>query len=389
MMRRIRGFLSACVLGWLVLSCGTGRDARLTRRDSPGPNPTSEVRIPEMYELANIAVALTRVGPLDSNMVDMGTPYYRRAMEHFRPFADHALIDTLNNHIRVLGDMDGYWYYYAVTMNACAYEFDGDRIVAPDPGVHLGFDNVPDPVMAHRDLFEDFARESGFRDFHRENTPYYDSLKVTYRDLNPLEGMQQWLEERFGFGYASYTICFGPLVGGAHSTTSSRKGRTEHTTMFVSRAERFPDLGENLNRMIHSRVVFTEIDHNFVNPVSHKLRRRIGKALKDREAWVNDALPGATAYGNAESVFNEYMTWSLFSLYCMDRYPEADVLDFLPRMERQMVEDRGFVRFREFNRELLELHRRDPAAEGRTLVKAMVDWCARREPDVSHTVPGK
>jgi hypothetical protein len=159
--------------------------------------------------------------------------------------------------------------------------------------------------------------------------------------------------------------------------------------MFVSRAERFPDLGENLNRMIHSRVVFTEIDHNFVNPVSHKLRRRIGKALKDREAWVNDALPGATAYGNAESVFNEYMTWSLFSLYCMDRYPEADVLDFLPRMERQMVEDRGFVRFREFNRELLELHRRDPAAEGRTLVKAMVDWCARREPDVSHTVPGK
>lgn len=363
-------------LGLLLASCSATRPTA-SAADSAEPRRAGiELSIPELQELAYVAVALTPTGQADSNMVDMTTAYYTEAMEHFRLWADHALIDTLAAHIRAPRDMDSYGYYYAVVMNACAYRFEGERILPERPDPPLGFDNVPDPIRAHRGLFEDFARVSGFRDFHGRHLPYYDSLKATYGDLNPVGRMQQWLEGRFGFGYASYTICFGPLVGGAHATTSARRGRVKHTTMFVSRAEPFADLGENLNRMIHSRVVFTEIDHNFVNPESRRFRRSIRRALVDRAAWVDDSRDGALAYDSAQAVFNEYMTWSLFSLYCMDHYPEADVQDFLPRMERQMVEDRGFIRFREFNRALADEYRNDPAADGRTLVKAMVDWCA-------------
>lgn len=364
-----------CTLGLLLSSCSATRPTA-SAADSAEPRRTGiELNIPELQELAYVAVALTPTGQADSNMVDMTTAYYTEAMEHFRPWADHALIDTLAAHIRAPRDMDSYWYYYAVVMNACAYRFEGGRILPERPDPPLGFDNIPDPIRAHRGLFEDFARVSGFREFHRLQLPYYDSLKATYGDLNPVGRMQQWLEGRFGFGYESYTICFGPLVGGAHATTRSGRGRKGHTTMFVSRAEPFADLGANLNRMIHSRVVFTEIDHNFVNPESRRFRRDIRRALADRASWVDDTRNGAQAYESAQAVFNEYMTWSLFSLYCLDQYPEADVQDFLPRMERQMVEDRGFIRFREFNRALMEVYRQQPGTDGRALVKAMVLWC--------------
>ena len=54
---------------------------------------------------------------------------------------------------------------------------------------------------------------------------------------------------------------------------------------------------------LSSRVVFTEIDHNYVNPVSDENKPLIDKLLQDRTEWVN--AKDSDNYRNPLLVFNE------------------------------------------------------------------------------------
>ena len=103
--------------------------------------------------------------------------------------------------------------------------------------------------------------------------------------------------------------------------------------MFVCRAENAPEYNQNVNEMLESRVVFTEIDHNFVNPLSDKKIDIINKVFADRNRWTKEGN-GTSAYESAYSVFNEYMTWGLFSLYCLDNFPNNDARQSIQKMEK-------------------------------------------------------
>ena len=51
-------------------------------------------------------------------------------------------------------------------------------------------------------------------------------------------------------------------------------------------------------------------------------------------------------------IFNEYMTWALFSLYCYDNFPKEDIDEYIRTLEYHMVFGRGFIKFREFNQDI-------------------------------------
>ncbi|MEO1654329.1 MAG: hypothetical protein AAFU64_12360, partial [Bacteroidota bacterium] len=65
-----------------------------------GPSKPSdkivEVKYPEVYELANIILALTKYGLEDKWQVRKGFPYYEEMREYFRPFMKHPLLDSVN-----------------------------------------------------------------------------------------------------------------------------------------------------------------------------------------------------------------------------------------------------------------------------------------------------
>lgn len=337
-----------------------------------------EVEIPEVQELANILVAISRIGQLDSNMVDMTTAYHKEVIAHFLPFAAHPVLDEINRNITAVMEQNSYWYYYALKMNACGYQFD-DREAIVNKGIirSMGFQNPPDPLIQLASLMSDFAGKSGFRAFYSAHKPYYDSLIHTYRGLNPIDKMQGWLEKKFGFGYGNYTVLFSPLVGGAHATTRFKDNNFEQTFMFVSRAEFDPAYNRNVNEMLASRVVFTEIDHNFVNPVSDKRLGEIEKAFAVRTKWVR-ASAGTAIYDSPYKVFNEYMTWSLYSLYCLENFPEQDARQVIGSMEKQMTRSRDFIRFDRFNQHLIRVWRQNPAVGIDRLFDELLMW-ARRE----------
>ena len=332
------------------------------------------VEVPEVHELANILVAISRIGQQDSNMVDMTTPYYKEVMAHFSPYKNHPIMDVVNQHITKVFDNDSYWYYYAMKMNACAYVFDKKGNIKNEGIIRkMGFSNQGDPILVNQTLIEDFARKSNFREFYRQHQPYYKELLQTYRTQNPIDQQQEWLEKMFGFKYGNYRVTFSPLVGGAHSTMGFEDNGFVQTVMFVRRADLNPKYNEKVNEMRNTRVVFTEIDHNFVNPTSDKYAEQINEAFADRAKWVVEGN-GTSAYSLPYNVFNEYMTWSIFSLYCLDKFSAEDVATFIPLMERQMEQKRGFTRFGDFNQKLISLYKENPKISIHELYTAMLGW---------------
>lgn len=337
-----------------------------------------EVEIPEVHELANVMVAICKIGQLDSNMIDMTTRYHSEVLTHFQAYTAHPAIEIINKYITGVMDEKSYWYYYALKMNACGYLFDEDNGIIDDEIIHkMGFEGLEDPFIKDKELFANFAEQSDFRQFYSDHKGYYDSLVDTYKHLNPIDKMQRWLESKFTFGYGNYHVTFSPLVGGAHSTQRFEDNGFEKTVMFVCRAEPSPKYNQNVNEMLDSRIVFTEIDHNFVNPISNNHLTQITNAISDREKWVKEG-DGTSSYSSSYHVFNEYMTWAIFSLYCLDNFPIADVAQFVPIMETQMAKQRGFRKFDEFNQKLITLYQNDPNLNIDTLYKQILTWCEKQ-----------
>ncbi|NER12084.1 DUF4932 domain-containing protein [Leptobacterium flavescens] len=342
-----------------------------------------KVEVPEVHELVNIMVAISEIGQVDANMTDLSTEYHQEVLDHFLPYKDHAAMDTINALIAGpleetgFAPIDSYWNYYSLKMNACGYLFNDEGAILDDGIIHkMGFDNPGDLVKEHKPLLEDFAKVSGFRQFYKDHKPYYEELISIYKSLNPIDKMQEWLEAKFPIKYGNYRVTFSPLVGGAHSTNKFKDNGFEQTVMFICRAQMFEEYNEAVNEMIQSRVVFTEIDHNFVNPISDKYLERIEEVMGEREEWVNPKAAGTEAYSNSYSVFNEYMTFAIFSAYCLDKFSQADQDAFIPLMEEQMEKGRGFIRFKDFNQKLVELYKEDPDRDIHKLYEAMFDWCA-------------
>lgn len=335
----------------------------------------TEVDIPEVHELVNIAIALTPAARKDSNMVDMTTGYYAEMVRYFDRYKNHPLIDTLHRQL-ALGE-EGYYWYYAWKMNACAYIFDKQHIKNMGYIRDMGFGEPANPIPANLHLLEDFAKVSDFRRFYTAHKPYYEDLKKTYISLNPLNNMQQWLEQYFKREYGSYAVYFSPLVGGAHSTQRFYDNGFSQTVMFVCTADKYPDIAPEVNEMYASRVVFTEIDHNFVNPVSDRYYDEIDKVISNRGSWVDTAIL-RNSYNSPSAVFNEYMTWALFSLYCMDKYKPQHYNEYIPHMEAQMSRRRGFTRFTAFNRQLMNLYEKNRKISVDDLYKEMIAWCGKQ-----------
>lgn len=130
--------------------------------------------------------------------------------------------------------------------------------------------------------------------------------------------------------------------------------------------------------MLNSLVVFTEIDHNFVNPVSDKFMADINKAFTNRKIWVKAGTNGTDMYGSEYAVFNEYMTFGMYSLYCMDNFKKADVDVAVGKMERLMSRGRGFINFAAFNQQLIAYYKQNSQGNMNDLYQRMLEWCLKQ-----------
>ncbi len=94
--------------------------------------------------------------------------------------------------------------------------------------------------------------------------------------------------------------------------------------------------------------------------------------------------PGLNGYPTPYKVFNEYMTWSLYSLYCVDTFSKEDYNKYIKKTETIMVRKRGFVKFKEFNQKLLELYNEDKSIEMISLMKSILDWSKQKQNSIKN-----
>lgn len=344
--------------------------------------------IPEVYELANIIWILSPSGKRAKDLNKEGE-YYQRVVAYFKPYLNHPIFKALN-----FPDSIYYSRYYDFRENSFAFNFQNPDLKSLDtkllfngPYYYVYGDELADSSLFGKlkPLVEDFAAKSKFKQFYKNNLDYYTKEIQRQKELLPVKQMWTWLEEQFPkTKYQSYRIVFSPLIGGSHGTQKYsnlyESGRFGENVMFVCntyRYDKMPNLSENQKEGLMSGIVFTEIDHNYVNPATSKYSKLIDSIFSNRSVWAKRGT-SSDFYDSPESVFNEYMTHAVFCLYILETYDKQTANFVIEDREDLMVNRRHFIRFKEFNKEVIRLRQEHKDLKVVDLYPFILEWCRRQ-----------
>ncbi|MGM0579491.1 MAG: DUF4932 domain-containing protein [Bacteroidota bacterium] len=349
------------------------------------------VEVPEVYELMQIASSLTETFQNDPNLIKRNNPYYDDFRDHFKGFENHELVLKLNEAFKKTPYGNN---QHSIRLLSLNHDIDDNNSLINNEFININpatsyflnlFVFFP---SANVDLIEDFAKKSNFKDFYKEHEVYYNKLVENYYELCDFKGMQTWLESKFTSKYQSYRIIFSPLTYGFHSTTKFKNAdrSMEQTFMFVSAPrENIANISHNEYEIVSSRssrIVFTEIDHNYVNPVTDQFLEELDNAMIDYKDW-NAQEKGS--YQSKYNTFNEYMTWGVFNLYALDTYSEENT-DAIIKFQTDFITDnRKFNRFREFNQELIRLYNSQNKPKIEELYEPIFEWM-KKEYEPNHLI---
>ncbi|MBX7540268.1 DUF4932 domain-containing protein [Qipengyuania sphaerica] len=321
------------------------------------------VEVPGAYELVNVAIALTPYAEEEYGIV-APSPYLDAVRYRFSHLRDHAFVMSLDEAIR-----EDRSSYNTLKMNGASYDLQSDdTMVRSDIYDHVGWaGNTLRPYEAE---MQDFARKAQFSQFLADFAPLYAQQAAFLRDEVDISGMLDWLGREFPDvpPYDTTRVIFSPLVGANQALATFEDGGFRELQPHVnfpypSELERFD---EDLRPFLQSLIIFTELNHGFINPTSERLAPQIAAHMPDLGEWA-DEMP-AKFYENSQGVFNEMVNWALFSVYAQDKLEPEDAQAIAQIISDTMVNGRGFLRFDAFQREFLAL--RAEQREGETVAKS-------------------
>lgn len=333
----------------------------------------SEFLVPEVKELVHVLMALTPTGLRDSNLVNHQTPYYKKVLEQFGGYQNEPVVQDIEKLLSA-----SWINYYNLSMNALRYYFDKNNLKTDPTYYQMGFGtNNFEALQKLIPAINDFAKKTNFRAFFKKNQAYYEAQKRTLTSQMPIRQQWDWLERHFPERYAHYRVVFSPLIRGSHAAQRFNDGNFQQCMIFICGPVASPNPNPNVEEGLMTRIAFTEFDHNYVNPVSDKYVAKINDAFGVLDKWVLAEVK--SSYGNAYSVFNEYMTWAVFSLYASERFSAKNFQEINAITENLMVRGRGFTKFREFNQKLLQLYQNRPKDQKVVdLYPSILDWANQK-----------
>jgi len=338
------------------------------------------VEVPEAYELVNIAIAMTPTGLADRNLVYHDSAYYKAMRAWFDPYRDHPVLAALD---KALTRQNG--IYGSLKMNGYSFEFDPDgRLVQSKVYDRTGFRGErSNTLRPYIEQLEAFARDSNFRAFYKKNLAIYAEQISFYQDEAGLDAMRAWLERNFpdSKAYDCSKVIFSPLVAYSQSSTWLESNGFRELQAHVNypypqdvprRTKGAPLSGKGVT-ILRGDIVFTELNHGFINPEADRYVDRVRQAISQRDHWV-DSGRGPNYYGGI-AAFNEYMNWGLVSLRAIDFAPRADQKVLITVVDEMMTRRRGFPRFAAFDAFLVDLYNhRKPGQSIADLYPRIIDW---------------
>lgn len=336
--------------------------------------------VPAVYELVNIIIALTNTGKNKDGLVVKNTAYYQAVINWFSKYDKEPIIKKIDS---VLSG--SYVEYFSIKMNAYSFKFSSKGEIIPSEVYdRLTGTNTLKPYLKELQIFSD---KSKFETFFEEKQPLYNQMISSYRDSIGIAEMQKWLGKNFPeTKYNCYKIVFSPLVGNNQSANwfeyNGFKEVQAHVNFpYRNEAER-KEFSRDALHVKDGNIVFTEFNHNFIGPEGQKLeyQKGINDAFANLDTWIKDGSPAERAYNNAHACFDEYMNWALVSLRYIDYAPPIEQNKLILKMERHQVEVRGFKKFTEFNRFLIQLYKN--RRKGQTvsdLYPQIVEWFVKNK----------
>jgi hypothetical protein len=343
------------------------------------------VEVPEAYELVNIALAMTPTGIADRDLVYHDSDYYARMRAWFDPHRNQPVLAALD---RALAANPG--LYFPLKMNGYAFVFDASGKLARSPVFdRSGFaGDRSNLLLPYLDGLRELAVAADFRRFYRENASTYADQIAFFRDQADVPGMISWLDRNFprAAGYDCRKLIFSPLVAYNQSATWFESGGFRELQAHINfpypadlARSRAQDLSPAAATLFRGNIAFTELNHGYLNPETDRHGARAARAVANRARWVEPSRPAD--YYRGIATFNEYMNWGLVCLRYVDVAPPAERDGMIARVERMMVERRGFPRFHEFDRRLIELYRnRAPGETVADLFPKILDWFENQDP---------
>ena len=252
------------------------------------------VEVPASYELIQIAYSLTETFQTDRNLLNKNTSYYKDVDLYFSKFKNHELIRKIDKFLA--NDTSGFPYQPNRSISLFYEVGDGNRLIYNDmaifayPVLHKLYQSDFFILMENTDLINDFAKTTNFIAFYNSHKSYYAKLIGLSNQLCNFENMKVWLESKFANKYSSYRIVFSPLTGGSHNTVhieDVNKGVKQAIMFVCAPDENLEVTGKDFEIKAGQmgRVVFTEIDHNYVNPLTDRYEKQLNSAMPSYEAW--------------------------------------------------------------------------------------------------------
>lgn len=337
----------------------------ITEQSSQFPSGKEQIiEVNETVELALILAALSDLDRSTQNSIKRNTAYYAELETFFKEFRNHPVFEKLGSDFN-LPRLAG---------NAANYKFDeAGKLYLVEGSQDLWKDSANNYFANNLNEIQDFADKSGYRKFYQSKQDLYAVYVKNTAEAVDEKDMLDWLSDQFEIEVRPVKVFISPLMSGFNWTTLFNPQQR----IWISPLDpsEWKDFNE-FEKLRYARVIFTELDHGYVNPVSSRHAALIEKAMSDPEIWGNTR--DAEHYFSPELKFNEYMTWSVYLLYVKDKLKEQpDEFDqIFQETSRAMIKGRGFAQFEAFAKKTLELYESKPSKKVEDIQKDMILWSA-------------
>ncbi|QNS41768.1 DUF4932 domain-containing protein [Chryseobacterium manosquense] len=372
-------FIALFLIAFTFKSFGQQKKAVFTEQFKKENRGKYNIEVNELKELLIIMLAITDYGLGNDDMFFQEGDYYQDVLKQFKPYKNEPIILKMDSLMK-----ESPLNYLFFTGNSQTYNFDGD-VLKPDDVYFFTADEVAkvkidkNPITTYKKEIEDFAKKSDFRKFYSNHKDFYNKIYENYEKNVNLVKQWKWLEKNFEAKNDSYVIYTSQLINGLNYTNRYDEKDFKLIEMVLPALSKIEGRTEKNAEAFNTRVMFTEIDHNYVNKPSNKYEKQIDEALKNRDKWVNAKVYGTEYYPTGEHVFNEYMTYGVFILYALDNWKgDTKLLNEIEKEVNYTMVNRGFIKMNEFTNELKKLRAKNKNKKIDKLYPQLVKWCAKQ-----------
>ncbi len=332
-----------------------------------------EISIPEVYELVSVIIALTKTGESEKGLVNKDVTYYNKVKDFFKPYINDSIVVAIDKFIEENGE------YYLRT-NAYAFKFSkSGKIEQSKLYNRISYtEDEPNYLLPFISGLQHFSDQSNFRTFYKQEQTFYDEEISFFKDSLNYSEMIGWLEKHFPtIRYDYHNIIFSPLTGYNQGVIWFENNGFKELQPHVNFPYQIPHdliIEDKSKNIFKGNIVFTELNHGYINKEADKYDDLISKALLNKRDKLIDPSKGNGYYGSSSETFKEYMNWALVSLRYIDYCSEKDLPTLFTRNRNYMLR-RGFTQFPAFQEFIVELYRNRGREETLSdLYPKIIDW---------------